>query len=98
MHYEFYETYLNSPEWQSRATAAKDRAGWKCSLCSRRRGLEVHHNTYDRLGQEDPTDLVVLCSRCHRTHHGTLMSKYGNTNDQPFLPFIATEPDVDGNN
>lgn len=28
-------------------------------------GLEVHHRTYERLGNERPEDLVALCWCCH---------------------------------
>src|SRR5215475_10158177 len=27
--------------------------------------LEVHHLTYERLGNEHPDDLIVLCPQCH---------------------------------
>lgn len=32
--------------------------------------LEVHHLTYDRIGNEHPDDLIVLCPQCHRKAHG----------------------------
>ena len=31
--------------------------------------LEVHHRTYERLGEELASDLTVLCNRCHHVHH-----------------------------
>jgi hypothetical protein len=31
---------------------------------------EVHHLTYDRLGHEDPADLIGLCRACHSFLHG----------------------------
>lgn len=65
-----YQAYINSPEWRTRARAAKEQAG-ECALCTSATALEVHHRTYVRLGHEHPKDLVVLCSRCHRRHHGT---------------------------
>lgn len=34
--------------------------------CSETTSLEVHHRSYDRLGHEEPQDLMVLCQR----HHG----------------------------
>lgn len=66
-----YATYINSPEWRVKADDAKRRAGYSCALCTRTTSLEVHHRTYARLGHEHPSDLVVLCWRCHRRHHGT---------------------------
>jgi hypothetical protein len=32
--------------------------------------LDVHHLTYERLGHENPDDLIVLCSDCHCRVHG----------------------------
>lgn len=31
--------------------------------------LDVHHRTYERLGQEQEYDLTVLCHRCHSLFH-----------------------------
>jgi len=65
-----YMKYITSEEWRRKAQAAKQRAG-ECALCTSTTALEVHHRTYARLGREHPSDLIVLCSRCHRRHHGT---------------------------
>lgn len=67
-----YDEYIKSPEWRVRANEAKQRAEWQCALCDEKKALEVHHRTYARLGRERQNDLVVLCWRCHRRHHGTL--------------------------
>jgi hypothetical protein len=32
--------------------------------------LEVHHNTYERYGDESTFDLIVLCEQCHELFHG----------------------------
>jgi 5-methylcytosine-specific restriction endonuclease McrA len=88
-----YDSYLASPEWRDKAHAAKQRAGWQCALCSSSTGLEVHHRTYRRLGSEDPSDLVVLCSHCHRTHHRTLETVRKRAEQhQQLLPFVAYLP------
>lgn len=66
-----YETYLRSARWQRKARAARKKAGQRCQLCNRPGfPLEVHHRTYERLGFELPGDLLALCQRCHRRHHG----------------------------
>lgn len=31
--------------------------------------LEIHHLTYDRVGNEKSSDLQVLCSKCHKLKH-----------------------------
>jgi 5-methylcytosine-specific restriction endonuclease McrA len=69
-----YEEYLQTTEWRVRANDAKQRAKWQCALCCSTKALEVHHRTYERLGRERSDDLIVLCWRCHRRHHGTLQS------------------------
>jgi hypothetical protein len=71
MRRELYRLYLASPRWAEQRAAALERAGHKCQLCSSHTtNLQVHHNTYDRIGVELNTDLIVLCDDCHRKHHG----------------------------
>jgi hypothetical protein len=65
-----YPFYLRTPEWRRTRAAALVRAGNACSLdVTHTRDLEVHHRTYERLGEEMVTDLVVLCHSCHQLHH-----------------------------
>ena len=48
-----YDSYLSSDEWQARRKLKLQVSGFKCQLCSRRSGLlDVHHNTYERVGAE----------------------------------------------
>ena len=60
-----YLSYLRSPAWASRRRRALTRAGNRCQVCGRTRRLQVHHNTYERLGHEADHDLTVLCFECH---------------------------------
>jgi hypothetical protein len=65
-----YRLYLKTPEWRQTRAAALLHAGNACSLdVTHTDGLEVHHRTYDRLGEELVTDLTVLCHSCHQLHH-----------------------------
>jgi 5-methylcytosine-specific restriction endonuclease McrA len=65
-----YKDYLRTPEWRQARAAAILRAGECCSLdVTHTQGLEVHHRTYERLGEELAADLTVLCQSCHRLHH-----------------------------
>jgi restriction endonuclease Mrr len=65
-----YREYLRTPEWRRTRAAALVRAGSCCSLdVTHTDDLEVHHRTYERLGDELAADLVVLCRTCHRLHH-----------------------------
>lgn len=67
-----YLEYLRSPEWRARADAALERADHRCMVCGADRWfsrLNVHHNTYERLGNERESDLIVLCEHCHDIFH-----------------------------
>lgn len=73
----WYTAYLETPWWGAVRAAALALAGYRCADCGfnarlrdRRRHLEVHHLTYDRLYGERPTDLAVLCDYCHKRRHG----------------------------
>ncbi len=54
-------------------SAVLRRAGNKCECCKRPglwpSTLAIHHRTYARWGFEEPQDLLVLCSDCHRGKH-----------------------------
>jgi len=68
-----YQWYIASSEgWRCRRALMRERAGQRCQVCGATGSLEVHHNTYARLGFEEPQDLVVLCARCHATYHREL--------------------------
>lgn len=71
-----YDTYIQSPEWKAKAEAAKDRVGRRCQICNCDESvdyLNAHHRTYERLGNEDPFDLTVLCRDCHAMYEHTRM-------------------------
>lgn len=69
---ESYRAYLGSPRWLTMRRLALEAAEGRCLLCNAAEGLDVHHRTYDRVGAERLSDLVVLCGDCHGRHHGTL--------------------------
>jgi 5-methylcytosine-specific restriction endonuclease McrA len=64
-----YRQYLLTPEWQATRQDALKRAGYRCQLCARRSGLQVHHRTYVRRGRETRNDVIVLCGGCHGAFH-----------------------------
>lgn len=78
-----YEQYLRSPAWREKRAAALKRSNGKCQDCLDERkmrgfasgylvwpGQEVHHLTYERVGNERPEDLIALCERHHLARHG----------------------------
>ena len=76
-----YAAYMNSKAWQDKRRAWYSR--WVtltgsppvCLVCGRRwsvRSGHLHHLTYQRLGAEEPEDLVQLCGRDHNRLHDLL--------------------------
>ncbi len=65
-----YAEYLQTPHWHLKRKEALKRAYYRCQLCGAGNlELHVHHTTYERLGDEHPADLTVLCHRCHKGYH-----------------------------
>jgi 5-methylcytosine-specific restriction endonuclease McrA len=66
-----FAEYRMQPEWQALRTATLARAGYRCQACGEDEArLDMHHNTYERYGDESTVDLVVLCGGCHGLFHG----------------------------
>ena len=68
-----YAEYLASDHWKSIRTQVLQWWGNKCCLC-KEKATEVHHNSYERSGREDLTDLVAVCRVCHKRIHGRMPS------------------------
>lgn len=68
-----HKKYIQSEEWNIKRKAKLKDAGYKCQLCSANETeLHVHHNNYENLGNEEMTDLIVLCKECHSKFHDKL--------------------------
>lgn len=64
-----YEAHLASPEWQAlRAKVLKRANGW-CEGCGDRPAVDIHHLTYEHLGNEFLWELRAVCRRCHERVH-----------------------------
>ena len=64
-----YSDYLMTPHWKALSAGIKWEIG-KCQLCGDEgTSLQVHHNSYDNLGNEANEDLIVLCPDCHGKFH-----------------------------
>ena len=70
---EYREKYLESPNWKEKRKRVLDRDGNLC-VCGER-AIDVHHKTYENLGQEPLSDLIALCKNCHDGYHGSLFAK-----------------------
>jgi len=64
--------YLQSPKWKELKQAKLDQVGHKCEFCGAISHLHLHHITYDKLGDEDLSDLAILCDKHHKQIHDKL--------------------------
>jgi hypothetical protein len=63
-----HRQYLKSPTWSGIRMTALDYYGKICAKCNEY-GTDVHHLIYRGEGQEQMSDLVVLCRSCHEALH-----------------------------
>lgn len=56
-----------APAWLARLVGERDSHACRFPGCGRRRGTQIHHITH--WADMGPTDLVNLCTLCHRHHH-----------------------------
>lgn len=65
-----YAEYLKSEHWRVFRAGIIAERGNRCEDCGcNSRRVQVHHLTYLRVGAELPSDVKVLCARCHRHRH-----------------------------
>lgn len=77
-----YDSFLQTPEWAEHRRRAIKRADGRCQGCDTTEHLEVHHRTYERRGEEHPTDLTVLCAGCHTAVHLVADGRRGKIRDR----------------
>jgi hypothetical protein len=66
-----YEEYLASAAWRRKRDLVMWRSGNICEGCLSAKATEVHHRTYDHVGDELLYELVAPCRACHgRAHAG----------------------------
>lgn len=59
-----------SSKWRRRRARALMLGNYKCAKCGARNKLQVHHLSYQHLGDELDCELMVLCHSCHQRVHG----------------------------
>lgn len=69
-----YEDYTKSRAWKKKRREYEAIGPRKrCYVCNKpphsRDKLQLHHKTYERLGEELIDDLVWLCGQCHTSAH-----------------------------
>ncbi len=65
--YDSYSAYLGSPAWRDVKRRYQDACPMAC-MCGATT-VELHHTTYERVGNERLDDLVALCRHCHADAH-----------------------------
>ena len=64
-----YREYLRTEKWRKKRSKIMARAAGFCEGCGDREPSEVHHLTYDNVGDEFLFQLVALCGPCHERVH-----------------------------
>jgi 5-methylcytosine-specific restriction endonuclease McrA len=67
-----YMAYLQSREWRERRRLVLQRARGFCERCRKAQATQVHHLTYEHVGNEFLKELVAVCCRCHKRFHGLI--------------------------
>lgn len=65
---DYYE-YLCSDQWKEKRKSIIERCNNICENCKSKPVEDVHHLTYERLGNELLEDLLGLCKECHENKH-----------------------------
>ena len=61
--------YLQSSIWSQKRNQTLQRDNYACTSCGRHTSLNVHHIRYSNIFNEQPADLLTLCSDCHTALH-----------------------------
>lgn len=65
-----YGDYLTSSDWyRLKARYRRSDLPQDCQLCGAGDEIDFHHRTYERICEEELTDLIPLCGPCHRLAH-----------------------------
>lgn len=64
-----YNAHIRSPRWARIKALVHERAGRICEGCRANPSWEIHHRTYEHLGDEFIFELVALCVGCHERFH-----------------------------
>lgn len=67
--YNWYSDYLQSIRWQTKRNLVCKRDNNICQGCLKNPASDVHHTTYDHVGNEFLFELISLCRSCHQRFH-----------------------------
>lgn len=63
-----YIAYLNSSAWKEKQATILKRDNNMCTYCCSSPATQVHHISYQNLGNESDFELISVCAGCHRIH------------------------------
>jgi hypothetical protein len=69
--FDEYQQYLDSESWDTRKYLYELDHPKRCSFCASKEKVDLHHRSYENLGNELDEDLVWLCRDHHREYHET---------------------------
>lgn len=64
-----YVDYLQTERWHEKRRLVFRRSGGLCEGCGEAKATQVHHLTYDHLGNELLWELAAVCKECHERVH-----------------------------
>jgi len=68
-----YDTYINSPMWETRKNQYYQKHSRRCAACSTAAHIQLHHMDYSKIGREPDEHLIPLCG----PHHLEFHERYG---------------------
>jgi hypothetical protein len=66
---KWYTEYLQTDAWKERRRLVLQRTGGLCEGCRQEPASEVHHLSYNHVGNEFLWELVAICRWCHARYH-----------------------------
>lgn len=67
--FKWYDKYLSGEAWSEKRKKVFSRSKNLCEGCLQGSATEVHHITYDHIGDELLFELVAVCDECHKRLH-----------------------------
>jgi 5-methylcytosine-specific restriction endonuclease McrA len=64
-----YNKYLQSDDWKAKRGKVLERCDGLCEGCREAPATQVHHLTYNHVGDELLYELVGICDACHERVH-----------------------------
>lgn len=62
---EFYSEYMKSEKWKAIRLKVLKRDDYLCQACLDAPAQDVHHKTYENIGDELMYELISVCRDCH---------------------------------